>query len=154
MKGFLILLAMLFAYSSWSAEVTYPTKNYKYISDWDYRTEVQDSDKFVLLVFSNNSCLEWTIPDRSCFLFERKLDYFIPGFSPAIKVIGFNTYFENYQVVSQFQIQKVPTVILMKNNSILRRMEASYELPDVNRGRMGWQDELLKQVLETVRQIH
>lgn len=152
MKGILILIAFLFAYSAWS-DVNYPTKNYKYISDWDYRTEVEESDKYVIMVFSSKSCLERTIIDRSCFLFEKKLDYFVPRFSPLTKVVGFNTYFENYQIANQFQVRKTPSVIIMKNNFIIKRFEPTYERPDVMNGRLDWQDELLKQVLETVMQI-
>ena len=157
MKGFLILLAFLFVYSAWSKSVSslveYPVKNYTYMTDFDYQREVQDAQDYVLLVFSSNNCLEGTIIDRSCFLFEKKLDYFIPSFSPRIKVVGFNTYFENYQTTSMFHIQVRPTVILMRNNSILKRMEAKHLKPDITIGRLGWTDELLKEVLETVRFI-
>jgi hypothetical protein len=152
MKGLLTLIAFCFAFSAWS-DVTYPVKNFKYISDWDYRDEVQDSDKFVVMVFSSKSCLERSIIDRSCFMFEKKLDYFVPNFSSSVKVVAFNTYFENYSVVSQFQIQKIPTVIIIKNNQIIKRFEATYAQPDINNGRMGWQDELLKEVLNVVSQI-
>ena len=157
MKSILILIAFLFAYSAWSSSeqssIEYPVKNYNYITDFEYQREVQESDDYVLLVFSSKDCLERTIIDRTCFLFERKLDYFIPSFSSHIKVIGFNTYFENYQTTSMFQIQVRPTVILMKNNSILKRMEATHLSPDLPIGRLDWTDELLKEVLDTVRFI-
>ena len=152
MKSILILVEFFLSYSAWS-EVTYPIQNFKYISDWDYRQEVQDSDKYVVMVFSSNSCLERTIIERNCFLFEKKLDHFVPGFGPKLKVVGFNTYFENYHVVSQFNIIKVPTVIILKENHVIRRMEASYSTPDVMNGRFAWQDELLKEVLDTVSKI-
>lgn len=152
MKGLITLIALCFAFSAWS-EVTYPVKNFKYISDWDYQEEVQNSDKYVVMVFSSKSCLERTIIDYSCFLFEKRLDYFIPGFSSKVKVVGFNTYFENYSVVSQFNVQNVPSVIIIKDNQIIKRFETSYEQPDLNNGRLGWQDELLKEVLNTVNQI-
>jgi thioredoxin-like negative regulator of GroEL len=153
MKGLLTLIALCFAFSAWS-DVTYPVKNFKYISDWDYREEVQDSDKYVVMVFSSKSCLERTIIDRSCFMFEKKLDYFVPKFSSNVKVVAFNTYFENYNVASQFQIQKIPTVIIIKSGQIIKRFEATYAQPDINNGRLGWQDELLKEVLSVVSQIH
>ena len=153
MKGLLTLIALCFAFSAWS-DVTYPVKNFKYISDWDYREEVQDSDKYVVMVFSSKSCLERTIIDRSCFMFEKKLDYFVPKFSSSVKVVAFNTYFENYTVVSQFHIQKIPTVIIIKNNQIIKRFEPTYAQADINNGRMGWQDELLKEFLSVLSQIH
>ena len=153
MKAILCLLALIFAYSSFASDVTYPVKNFKFISDWDYREEVQDSDKYVVMVFSSKECLERTIQDRSCFLFEKKLDYFVPKFSKNVKVVGFNTYFENYQVASQFNIRK-PTVIVIKNNKIIQRLEATYLPADWNQGRMGWQDELLKATLDVVSRIH
>ncbi len=152
MKGLLILLSLCFTVSAWS-DVTYPVKNFKYISDWDYREEVQDSDKYVVMVFSSKSCLERVVIDRSCFMFEKKLDYYIPSFSSKVKVVGFNAYFENYTVVSQFYVQKMPTVIILKNNQIIKRFEATFDQPDINNGRMGWQDELLKEVLNTIYQI-
>jgi thioredoxin-related protein len=157
MKGLLILIAFLFVYSAWSSvenfPVEYPVKNYQYITDFEYDREVRESDQYILLVFSSKDCLERTIIDRSCFLFEKKLDYFIPSFSPRIKVVGFNTYFENYQTTTYFQIHARPTVILLKNNSELKRMEATHLRPDVVNGRLDWTDELLKEVLETVRFI-
>ena len=153
MKGLLTLITLCFAFSAWS-DVTYPVKNFKYISDWDYREEVQDSDKYVVMVFSSKSCLERTIIDRSCFMFEKKLDYFVPKFSSSVKVVAFNTYFENYTVVSQFHIQKIPTVIIIKNNQIIKRFEPTYAQADINNGRMGWQDELLKEFLSVLSQIH
>ncbi|MBA2404792.1 MAG: hypothetical protein H0V66_08475 [Bdellovibrionales bacterium] len=153
MKGLFTLIALSFAFAAWSFEVTYPVKNIRYISDWDYREEVQNSDKWVVMVFSSKECLERTIIERSCFLFEKKLDYFVPKFSPKVKVVGFNTYFENYSVVSQFHVQKVPSVIIIKNNQIMKVIEPTYQQADINRGRMGWQDELLKEVVETVQKI-
>ena len=152
MKGLLTLIATCFAFTAWSG-VSYPTIHYKYISDWDYREEVEQSDKFVVMVFSHNSCLERTIIDQTCFLFERKLDYFVPGFSSLVKVVGFNTNFENYHVISQFNVVKVPSVIIIKNNKIIKRMEPSFTQPDITMGRLGWQDELLKDVLNTVNRI-
>ena len=152
MKGLFSLILLCCTLSAW-ADVTYPVNNFKYISDWDYREEVQDSDKFVVMIFSSKTCLERVIIERSCFLFERKLDYFIPSFSPKIKVVGFNAYYDNYTVVSQFNIQKIPTVIILKNNQILKRFEPTYAQPDINNGRMGWQDELLKEVVSSLNQI-
>jgi hypothetical protein len=152
MKGLITLIALCFAFSAWS-DVTYPVKNFKYISDWDYSEEVQNSDKYVVMVFSSKSCLERINVDYSCFLFEKKLDYFIPGFSSIIKVVGLNTFFENYSVVSQFNVQNVPTVIILKDNKIIKRFESTHAQPDINNGRMGWQDELLKEVLDTVQRI-
>lgn len=152
MKYIISLITLCFALSA-LAEVNYPVKNFKYISDWDYREEIQDSSKYVVMVFSSKSCLERINVDRSCFLFEKKLDYYIPGFSSKVKVVGFNTFFENYTVVSQFNISKMPTVIIMKNNQIIKRMEANYLPYDIMTGRQGWQDELLKEVVSTVSQI-
>lgn len=152
MKKMIVLLSALLSLSA-LAGVTYPVKNYKYISDFDYREEVQDSDKFVVMIFSSKDCLERTIVDRSCWLFEKKLDYFVPSFSPKVKLVGFNTYFENYTVVSQFHIRKSPTVIIIKDNQILKRIEPNYALPDMNAGRMNWQDELLKETVETIYKI-
>lgn len=154
MKAIFTMLALAFAFSVLAFDVTYPVKNYKYISDFDYREEVQDSDKWVVMVFSTKECLERTIMDRSCFLFEKKLDYFVPKFSKNVKVVGFNTYFENYTVVSQFNLRKVPTVIIMRDNQIIKRLEATYALPNWNQQRMSWQDELLKETLEVVSQLH
>lgn len=145
MKGVFTLIALCFAFSAWSFDVTYPVKNFKYISDWDYREEVQDSDKYVVMVFSSKSCLERTIIDRTCFLFEKKLDFFVPKFSSKVKVVAFNTYFENYTVASQFYVQNTPSVIIIKDNQIIKRFEPTY--------RMGWQDELLQEVVNVVSQI-
>ncbi len=152
MKGLLTLIALCFALSAWS-DVTYPVKNFKYISDWDYQDEVQNSDKYVVMVFSSKSCLERINIDYSCFLFEKKLDYFIPNFSSKVKIVGFNTYFDNYSVVSQFNVQKTPSVIIIKDNQIIKRFESTYAQPDINNGRLDWQDELLRDVLSTVQNI-
>jgi hypothetical protein len=43
--------------------------------------------------------------------------------------------------------------MIHKNNQILKRFEATYAQPDINNGRMGWQDELLKEVVSTLNQI-
>jgi len=150
MKGLLTLIALCFAFSAWS-DVTYPVKNFKYISDSDFRDEVQNSDKYVVMVFSSKSCLERINIDRSCFMFEKKLDYFVPSFSANVKVVAFNTFFENYNIMSQFQVFKIPSVILLKDNQILKRFEPAYDQTD---GRLDWQDDLLKEVLNTVYQIH
>ena len=53
--------------------------------------EVEQSDKYVVMIFSSRYCLERSIMDRGCFLFERKFDYYIPTLSEKIKVVGFNT---------------------------------------------------------------
>src|SRR3989344_967218 len=130
MKGLLTLLALSFTFAAWSFDVVYPVKNYQYISDWDYQEEVQDSDKYVVMVFSSKSCLERINIEYSCFLFERKLDYFIPSFFKNVKVVGFNTYMENYQIVSNLKVSGVPSVIIMKDNQIIKRIEPSYQAPD------------------------
>ena len=149
MKTFLLLLT--FSVSA-MANIDYPTRNYSYISDFDFREEVEIKDKYVVMVFSNKECLERTIIDRSCWLFEKKLDYFVPKFSPRIKVVGFNTFFENYQVASRFNVRKTPTVIILRNGQQLSRFEADYTYGDWTQG--NWQDRLLKQVLDKVSQIH
>jgi thioredoxin-related protein len=145
-----VLLLLSFCLSAF-ADVDYPVKNFNYVSDFDYREEVEIKDKYIVMVFSNKDCLERTIIDRSCWLFERKLDYFVPKFSPKIKVVGFNTFFENYQVASRFQVQKTPTVIILRNGQQLSRFEADYRYGHWTEG--NWQDRLLKQVLDTVSQI-
>lgn len=152
MKKIIFLLTVLMSFSA-MAEVVYPVKNFKYISDFDYREEVQDSDKFVVMIFSSKECLERVIVDRSCWLFEKKLDYFVPSFSPKVKLVGFNTYFENYSVVSQFHIQQRPTVIIIKDNQILKRIEPNFARPDMTVGRLSWQDEMLKETIETIYKI-
>ena len=55
--------------------------------------------------------------------------------------MGLNTYLENYSVISQFNVQKVPSVISLKDGQIIERFESSYTQPDINNGRLGWQDE-------------
>jgi thioredoxin-related protein len=146
-----IFLLLSFCLSALAADVEYPIKNFSYISDFDYREEVEIKDKYVVMVFSSKDCLERTIVDRSCWLFERKLDYFVPKFSPKVKVIGFNTFFENYQVASRFMVQKTPTVIILRNGQQLSRFEADYRYGNWTEG--NWQDRLLKQVLDAVSQI-
>lgn len=152
MKTIIFWLTILMSFSA-MAEVVYPVKKFKYISDFDYREEVQESDKFVVMIFSSKECLERVIVDRSCWLFEKKLDYFVPSFSPKVKLVGFNTYFENYSVVSQFHIQQRPTVIIIKDNQILKRIEPRFALPDMTVGRLNWQDEMLKETVETIYKI-
>lgn len=152
MKSLLSLVLLTLTFSA-LADVIYPVKNYQYISDWDYRAEVQDSKQYVVMVFSSKDCLERINVEHSCFLFEKKLDYFIPSFSPKIKFVGFNLFFENYSVISQFNITKIPTVIIVKNNQIIKRMEATNMRPDIMNGRLSSQDELLKEVVNTLYQI-
>ena len=153
MKSLLTLIVLCFAFSAWS-DVVYPVNNFKYISDWDYQEEVQNSDKYVVMIFSSKSCLERTIIDRSCFMFEKKLDYYVPSFSKNVKLVGFNTYFENYSVASQFNVRNVPSVIIIKNGQIIKRFETNYAPADINNGRFDWQDELLREVVNTIYQIH
>lgn len=154
MKSLLALLLLALSLNALSFDPVYPTKNIHYVSDRDYRTEVLDSDKYVVMVFSSDECLERTIIDRGCWQFERKLDYFVPKLSSKVKVIGFNTYFDNYSLVSDFNITKKPTVVIMINGKILKRFEPVYYQPNPNHvPRMDWQDTLLKEVLDVVGQI-
>ena len=120
MKMIILCLSLLFSFSALSA-VMYPVKNFNYISGWDMSAEVERSEKFVVLVFSSKECLERSYVERRCFDFERKLDSLIPKLSRNIKVVGVNTFFENDDVVRDFKITKSPTVILMKDNQILKR---------------------------------
>ncbi len=152
MKSFLLITASLLSFACWSA-IEYPVKNYSYISDLDYQSEVQNSDKYVVMVFSSSYCLDRSIVDRSCFLFERKFDSFIPSFSSKVKIVGFNTYFENSYATQLFEITKNPTVIIFKDNLILKKMEASYAPTDVVNGRIYWQDAFLKEVVNEVYKI-
>ncbi len=154
MKVLIILASLLLGTQAYAIQIQYPVKNFKYLSESDYRVEVQDSKEYVLVVFSNNDCLERTIIDRSCFMFEKKLDYSLPSFSKKVKVVAFNTYFENYLIANDFNITHTPTVILLKNNQVLKRFEPTNALPDINNGRLSSQDELFKEVLKTVYQIN
>jgi thioredoxin-related protein len=155
MKFIVTLLTVVFSMGAFASDPVYPVKNIRYISEFDYRTEVSDSDKYVVMVFSNDSCLERTIIDRSCWLFEKKLDYFVPKFSSKVKVIGFNTYFDNYRVAGDFNIKKDPTVVIINKGQIIKRFEPVYN-PQTVPGtiNLGWQDQLLKEVLAVVSQIH
>ena len=152
MKSFLLFMALSFSFASWSA-VEYPVKNYSYLSDLDYQSEVQTSDKYIVMVFSSNYCLNRSIVDRSCFLFERKFDAFIPSFSSKVKIVGFNTYFENNYVSQLFQITNTPTVIIFKDNLMLKKMEATYAPIDLVIGRINWQDAFLQEVVNEVYKI-
>lgn len=154
MKGLLLVLALTTTLSAFASEINYPVKNYKYFSESDFQTEVSESNKYVVMVFSSKECLERTARDPQCFVFERKLDMFVPKFSPLVKVVGFNTYFDNYLLLQQFQISKVPTVIIIKNNRVLNRIEPKFIRPDINNGRFSWEDELLREVTQTVSRIH
>ena len=151
MKILMVILSSLFCFTV--SAVDYPVKNIRYITEFDYREEVQESEQYVVLVFSSKECLERTIPDRNCWLFEKKLDYFVPSFSSKVKVVGLNTYFENYSLVSQFHLQKYPTIIILTDNYILDRFEPNFVLPDLNQNRLSWQDELLKKTVEAIYKI-
>lgn len=152
MKSILVLAALSFSFATWSS-IEYPVKNYKYLSDSDFQTEVQNSEKYVVMVFSSSYCLDRSIVDRSCFLFERKFDALAPSFSSKVKIVGFNTYFENSYVSQLFQITQNPTVIIFKDNLILKKLEATYEPTDVVNGRIYWQDAFLRDVINEVYKI-
>lgn len=154
MKGLILAVSLVFSLGAFASDVTYPVKNFKYFSELDFTNEVSESDKYVVMVFSSKECLERTARDPICFLFERKLDVFVPKFSPLVKVVAFNTYFDNYQLIQQFQISKNPTVIIIKNNRVLNRFEPKFRQPDINNGRFAWQDELLREVTSTIFRIH
>lgn len=140
--------------ATFASDPVYPVKNIRYISEFDYPSEVQYSDKYVVMVFSNDSCLERVMIDRTCWLFEKKLDFFIPGFSSKIKVVGFNTFFDNYLMVRDFSIRKTPTVIIMIGGKILERFEPDFSVRRVNRiPQLPWEDQLLKDVLTVIQQI-
>ncbi len=141
----ILMLILLSLVSLAALAVEYPVKNIRYLSTDDYLREVQNSDQYIVMVFSSQECLERIVPERNCWLFERRLDAFTPSFSSKFKVIGFNTYYENYSLVAFFNLVFFPTVIIMKDNYILERLEPQTHF--------GWQDELLKRTLEAVYQI-
>lgn len=149
MKRLVLICALFTSLTSFGFE--YPVKNYQYISDWDYIDEVERSDKFVVMVFSSRYCLERTIVDRGCFLFEKKFDYYIPSLSDKIKIVGFNTHFENYQIVNQFMITQTPLIIIMKNGKQIDRLEPDFQRPEFNR--MSWEDRFLQLVISKLYQI-
>ncbi len=140
MKTLTLLTGLLISISAFAFE--YPVKNFYYITDSDYTDEVEQSDKFVVMIFSSRYCLDRTIMDRSCFLFERKLDYYIPSFSEKIKVIGINTYFENQQLVDQLMIRQTPVVIIMKNGLEIDRLAPDFQGPDYYQ--TSWEDRFLE----------
>lgn len=152
MKSFLFALSLTLGLSAFAADMEYPVQNYKYISEWDYRDEVEVKDKFVVLVFSSKDCLERAIIDRSCWLFEKKFDYFVKKFSPVVKVVGLNTYFENYRVTSQFMIKKNPTIIIMRNGQQLHRFEPKHNAVNIQNG--PWEDQLLQETLNVISKFH
>lgn len=154
MKSLVAVLALMLSLSAFAIE--YPVKNFNYISDYDYRTEVLNSDKYVVMVFSSKECLERVIVDRSCFSFEKKLDYFIPKFSSKLKFVGFDIFFDNYQVSSEFRITKTPSVIIIKNNQIIKRFEpvARPYNPQTPPYYYSAQDELFKEVINELNKFN
>ena len=154
MKALLTAVLIAFGLNALAADPFYPVNNIRYVSDRDYRTEVLDSDKYVVMVFSSDDCLDPTIIERARWRFEKKMDYFVPNFSTKVKVIGFNTYFENYLIAGDFHITKTPTVIIMFKGQIIKRFEPVYNPANPNRiPQMDWQDVLLQDVLNVVGQI-
>ena len=142
MKTLALLTCLLISMSAFAFE--YPVKNFRYLSDSDYRNEVEQSDKYVVMIFSSRYCLERSIMDRGCFLFERKFDYYIPTLSEKIKVVGFNTYYENQQLIDQLMIRQTPVVIIMKNGHEIDRLAPDFQDPDYYQ--TSWEDRFLELV--------
>jgi thioredoxin-like negative regulator of GroEL len=149
MKSLIFIISLFFSLQSIAFE--YPVKNFRFISEWDFHDEVERSDKYVVILFSSSACLERAIHHRSCFLFEKKLDHFIPSFSKQIKMVGVNTYFENYQLKNHFQITKTPVVIVLKNGQQIDRIEPDFARPDYYR--MSWENRFLQLVTSKLYQI-
>lgn len=159
MKNIAFVLALMFSGFA-SAASDFPLKNIKILTEWDYTKEVQNSNQYVAMIFSSSACLEKITIDSSCLLFEKRMDYVAPKFSKNVKVVVFNTYFENYRLKDQFSIQKTPTVILMKNGKIVKRLE-----PDTTIGRtfarptlsnpyaLTWSEVLFKQTSDLLFSI-
>jgi hypothetical protein len=155
MKSLITAFLAFISLKALAFDPVYPVKNLRYISERDYRQEVLESDKYVVMVFSSDDCLERTIVERSCWLFEKKLDYYVPKFSSRVKVVGFNTYFENYIMVRDFHIKNRPTVVVMIKGQAIKRFEPVYQdARPYSVPYLHWQDRLLKDVLSYVGSIH
>ncbi len=126
MKNIAFAFALLFSSLSF-ATPDFPLKNIKVLTEWDYATQIQNSNQVTAIIFSSSACLERVTMDNNCLLFERRMDYVAPKFS-KVKLVVFNTYFENYRLKNEFNITKIPTVILMKDGKILKRLEPDFSI--------------------------
>ncbi len=146
--GFFFLFIALNAFSK-----DYPVKNFQYIDEYDFSSHL-NSNKIVAVVFSNSSCLERTYPDRSCMLFERKFDYFVPSFANKVKVIAADLYFQNYSLPQMYQISMLPTVVLFIDGFEVAREEANIRIFDFNTIQLNWEDDLLNRSLQMINKIN
>jgi hypothetical protein len=123
MKTFILLFTFITsaAYAQFNLP---PVHNFPYIDLFDYRAEVEDSDRPVVLIISSAACLRGGFVSRSCMLTERRIDqHFVPKIAHRIKTVGVLVDHGIPRLPYHLQVTRFPTVFMMYRGMVLDKVE-------------------------------
>ncbi len=131
------------------ADSAFPVDHIKYIDGYSFEDEVEMAKGKVVVIFSNGSCLWTSYPARSCFLFEKRIDFFGKQIkSRGYKLIGIDVGFRNIEVFQRYSLTSKPSVIIFNKGYEVERFEPRYSQQDRAPYVLSWQDDLTKRVID------
>lgn len=148
MKHLVLILTTLLsvAWANEEKSPAYPVKNYPYITDQEFEDVVIRTTQKVMVVFSDGTCLWSSLPIRTCFNFERKLDPEVAELAKrGWKIVGFDIGFRHMDYMARYNIRLRPTVVLFERGIQLSAVEPIL-FPHETVRLIQWQDEMINQL--------
>jgi hypothetical protein len=146
---FLVLILTMMLSVAWAEDKkspAYPVKNFKFITDQEFEEVVIRSTQKIMVVFSDGTCLWNSLPMRTCFTFERKLDAEVATLSKrGWKIVGFDIGFRHLDYLALYNIKLRPTVVLFERGLQLTRVEPEFFHQESAR-LILWQEDMINQL--------
>lgn len=155
----LLLLSLLISPSLWAAKIlqdtALPLENFDYIDEIEFEEQVVESQKPVVVFLSDASCLWNSFPARSCFLVEKKVDYFGKKIKArGWKLVGLDVSFRNLELARRYSAVYRPTALVFYKGQMIEKIEPRFKSEDRSTYVISWQDDMAKRVLDLIERFH
>lgn len=156
---FILLLSLLLSPKLWAAKIVQdtalPLENFDYIDEIEFDDKVVESQKPAVVFLSDASCLWTSFPACSCFLVEKKVDFFGKQIKArGWKLIGLDVSFRNLELARRYAAVYKPTALVFYKGQLIEKIEPRFKSEDRSPYVISWQDDMAKRVLDLIERFH
>lgn len=131
----------------------YPVKEFSYLELEAFEDQVASSNEKIIVIFSDGTCLWSSIPKRSCFVFERKLDSYVKQFKElGWKIVGIDVGFRYPELMNRYGIRLRPTAMVFDKGISISKIEPNV-IPRTEVTLFFWQDSMIKEMISATKNI-
>jgi hypothetical protein len=155
----ILLFSILISPTVWAGKIVnataMPLENFEYIDEVEFEAKVEESSKPVVFFLSDASCLWTSFPARSCFLVEKKVDFFGKQIKArGWKLIGLDVSFRNLELARRYSAVYKPTVLIFYKGQMIEKIEPRFKSEERSPYVISWQDDMAKRVLNLIERFH